>query len=54
MSRRKPSDVKDGMPNLYLYWPEFIGLWRNVDVPLKYWEFPGASIEERQRATGAP
>ena len=28
MSRKKPLDASADMPNLYLYWPQFVGLWR--------------------------
>jgi hypothetical protein len=35
MSRKKPLDNKSDMPGLYLYWPEFIGLWRPVEDPIK-------------------
>jgi hypothetical protein len=31
MSRKKPVDIEDGIPGLYLYWPEFVGLWRPVE-----------------------
>jgi len=36
MTRKKPMDIGDGIPGLYLYWPEFVGLWRPVeDSPKK-------------------
>jgi len=31
MSRKKPVDSEDGIPGLYVYWPEFVGLWRPVE-----------------------
>jgi hypothetical protein len=30
MSRKKPLDNKSDVPGLYLYWPEFVGIWRQV------------------------
>ena len=30
MSRKKPVKIDPNIPGLYLYWPEFVGLWRRV------------------------
>jgi hypothetical protein len=35
MSRKRPVDRGDGIPGLYLYWPEFLGLWRPVQGSTK-------------------
>ena len=33
MTRKEPLDTKADMPNLYLHWPEFVGLWRAIQNP---------------------
>jgi hypothetical protein len=35
MNRKKPVDDGDGIPGLYLYWPEFVGFWRPVQDSTK-------------------
>jgi hypothetical protein len=35
MSRKRPPDPRPDMPNLYLYWPEFLGRWRLAQDPPK-------------------